>query len=94
MDNGVLSSGIKPLPANCTMVAFDLGTNDGADTRSMLRKGFCVVGVDANPVALQAAIASIPVASQGRVRLVNAGLAETPGNLSFYGAIHFCVVCW
>ena len=36
-------------------VAFDVGLNNGEDTLFLLRNGFCVLGVDANPQAITAA---------------------------------------
>ena len=85
----------EPLPSNCSRrVVFDVGTNSGADTRFYLSRGYCVIGVDANPELLRSLRNSLsPQHVNSRVRLINAGIDERPGNLSFYvtkfeGAVH------
>jgi len=75
------------LPQDCTRVAFDIGTNDGADTVALATHGFCVVSVDANPEMIQLArkhIAKNVANFHSRVRMANIGISESPGNLTFY----------
>jgi len=75
------------LPQDCTRVAFDIGTNDGADTVALATHGFCVVSVDANPEMIQLArkhIAKNVANFHSRVRVANIGISESPGNLTFY----------
>jgi len=77
-----------PLPQHCARVAFDIGTNNGADTVALAKRGFCVVGVDANPVMIQLAQRNVALKVadfDSRVRLANIGISESPGNLTFYG---------
>ena len=66
-------------------LVFDIGVNSGEDTAQYLRRGFRVVGVDANPemVALceQRFRADI---SAGRLVLLNVGLAAEDGTASFF----------
>jgi len=76
-----------PLPQSCTRVAFDIGTNNGADTVALAAHGFCVVGVDANPAMIELAqkdVAKKVANFDSRVRLANIGISESPGNLTFY----------
>jgi FkbM family methyltransferase len=64
---------------------FDLGANRGEDTEFYLAKGFRVVAVEANPV-LHAELAgrlAAPIAA-GRLVLLNIGIWQTPGSLTFY----------
>src|SRR3989441_8132891 len=77
-----------PTPREQTMerdLVFDIGVNSGEDTAQYLRRGFRVVGVDANPemVALceQRFRADI---SAGRLVLLNVGLAAEDGTASFF----------
>lgn len=79
--------GLQQLPRNCTRLAFDIGTNNGADTVSLAESGFCVVAVDANPAMIKQAqhnVANNVYNFAARVRLVNIGISDTPGNLTFY----------
>ena len=90
--HAALLSQFAPLPDNCTRVAFDIGFNTGADTKFLLEQGFCVIGVDANPGMLKTARETNRKHSE-RVRLLNVGIDERPGNLSFYvtkfeGSVH------
>ena len=59
---------------------FDLGASDGDDTAYYLAKGFCVVAVEADPVACAALRRRFrrPIA-EGRVTLVHAAVAATAG---------------
>ena len=80
-------SSMFPLPQSCTRVAFDIGTNNGADTVALAAHGFCVVGVDANPAMIELAkkhVAKNVANFDSRVRLANIGISESPGNLTFY----------
>lgn len=40
------------LPDSCNRVVMDIGTNDGQDSLLYLKKGFCVIGIDANPLMI------------------------------------------
>ena len=82
-NHAALLSKFAPLPENCTKVAFDIGFNTGADTKNFLEQGFCVIGVDANPDMLKTARSTVRKYGE-RVRLLNVGIDERPGNLSFY----------
>lgn len=64
---------------------FDLGANHGEDTEFYLAKGFRVVAVEANPIihASLAARLAAPIAA-GRLVLLNLGIWEAPGTLTFY----------
>lgn len=46
-----------PLSPNCTKIAFDIGANTGKDSLSLLKRGYCVIGIDANPAMIEEATA-------------------------------------
>src|SRR5438876_4444235 len=64
---------------------YDVGLHNGGDTAYYLHKGFRVVAVDANPVLTAAAQRRFKeeIAS-GRLTVLNIGIAETEGTLSFW----------
>jgi FkbM family methyltransferase len=64
---------------------FDLGLHKGQDAEFYLRKGFRVVGVDANPD--MCALASERLASHvhsGELIILNRAIAEQPGEIEFF----------
>lgn len=78
-----------PLPASCTKLVFDVGTNTGADTLAFLKSGRCVIGVDANPNMLREARKKVVEylgdrAEPDHVRLINRGISQQSGELTFY----------
>jgi len=77
------SSHFIRFPPDCP-VAFDLGTNDGTDTEFFLKKGFCVVSVDANPAMIALASKRLSSFDQNKVHFVNMGVDEVTGQLKFY----------
>lgn len=63
---------------------FDIGLHLGEDTAYYLQKGFKVVGVDANPDAIGAAIQKFNTAIQsGQLILVNCAVCDFEGETSF-----------
>ena len=64
---------------------YDIGLHNGADTAYYLHKGFRVVAIDANPVLTAAAEQQFAreIAS-GRLSVLNVGIAEQEGTLSFW----------
>lgn len=67
-------------PAGCTPAGtvFDLGFYDGVDSLSYLQSGLCVVGVEADPDLINAAVDHYAVwIAQGKLQLVNAAVAPS-----------------
>lgn len=66
-------------------LVYDIGANNGDDTDFYLAKGFRVVAVDADP-ALCARVAErfAGAITDGRLTLINAGVAPVRGRLTFY----------
>jgi FkbM family methyltransferase len=64
---------------------YDVGLHNGGDTAYYLHKGFRVVAIDANPVLTAAARGRFKeeIAS-GKLTVLNIGIAETEGTLSFW----------
>jgi len=64
---------------------YDVGLHNGADTAYYLHRGFRVVAIDANPVLTGAAQRRFDkeIAS-GRLTVLNIGIAEAEGTLSFW----------
>ena len=64
---------------------YDVGLHNGGDTAYYLHKGFRVVAIDANPVLTAAAEQQFKneIAS-GRLTVLNLGIAESEGTLSFW----------
>ena len=64
---------------------FDLGLHNGADSVFYLKKGFRVVGVEANPELCAAARETFADAiAGGAFVLVNKAVAAAPGRVTFY----------
>ncbi len=64
---------------------FDLGLHTGQDTEFYLKKGFKVVGIEANPLlASEAAIRFAPEIAAGQLKLLNIGIGEARGQFPFY----------
>lgn len=62
-------------------MVFDIGTNNGADAEFYASRGFCVIGVDANPMMVQEASHRL-ARMRGRIQLFNVGLEELgPGEV-------------
>ncbi len=70
----------------CTRdLIFDVGMHLGEDTEFYLKKGFRVVGVEADPAHCAAVAARLPDAvASGRLTIVNAAIATEPGRTAFY----------
>ena len=86
-------TGYSPLPADGTprvrwplmarRLIIDVGMHNGDDTAFDLAKGFDVVAVEANPALMEAAWTRFDdVVTDGRLRLVEAAIAERPGTMS------------
>lgn len=66
-------------------LVFDIGVNTGQDTAYYLRRGFRVVGVDANPQMIAACERRFQAEIEaGRLILRNVGLAAEEGVASFF----------
>ena len=64
---------------------FDVGCNDGQDADFYLKKGFRVVGVEANPALCDALKARFAAEiAEGRFMLVEEAIAEEEGEVEFY----------
>ena len=64
---------------------YDVGLHNGADTAYYLHRGFRVVAIDANPVLTAAAQHHFEKEiAAGRLTVLNIGIAETAGTLSFW----------
>jgi len=64
---------------------FDLGFLVGQDTDFYLKKGFCVVAVDANPLLIDEGKKKFSdYIASGRLVLLNVGIGRTYENLPFY----------
>lgn len=68
---------------------FDLGLHRGEDTAFYLKKGFRVVGVDANPVLCAAVAREFAGAvAAGRLTIVNRAIADVAGTVAFHEPEH------
>lgn len=68
-----------------TGLIYDVGAHVGEDTDFYLRKGFSVVAIEANPVLAQRLKQKFQSnISAGRLCLVDAAIAENPGEVDFY----------
>lgn len=68
-----------------TSLVFDIGMHNGTDTRYYLKKGYRVVGVEANPVLAEAAARDFAAdIAAGRLTIENIGIAGTSGVATFY----------
>jgi FkbM family methyltransferase len=66
-------------------LVYDIGVHTGEDTGYYLHKGFRVVGVEANPTMAAAARERFADAiGDGRLTLLEVGIAEDPGASEFY----------
>ncbi len=64
---------------------FDVGMNAGQDTEFYLAKGFRVVAIDANPdLCQQVATRNRNHILNGRLTILNVGIAKEPADLVFY----------
>ena len=64
---------------------YDVGLHNGTDTAYYLHKGFRVVAIDANPVLVAAAQDRFRTEiANGRLTVLNIGIAEQEGTLSFW----------
>jgi FkbM family methyltransferase len=64
---------------------FDIGFHTGLDSEFYLRKGFRVVGVEANPeLYARGADKYKYYIDSGKLQLLNVGIAETQGTSTFY----------
>jgi FkbM family methyltransferase len=64
---------------------FDVGMHNGSDTEFYLAKGFRVVAIEANPVFCEQAQARFRrEIAQGRLVIVNEGVADVRKELTFY----------
>jgi len=71
-------------PVDRPMV-FDIGLNNGDDAAYYLNLGFRVVGIEANPLlAAQCTRRFENEIRQGRMKVVNAGVLNEPGEFTFY----------
>jgi FkbM family methyltransferase len=68
---------------------FDIGLHNGDDTAHYLERGFRVVAVDANPEMIEAGRSRFASEiAEGRVTLLNVGIAATSGTASFHVSDH------
>lgn len=66
-------------------LVFDVGVNNGDDTDYYLRRGFRVVGIEANPDFIGQVTARFPDAIRdGRLVLLNIAVAAEDGEATFY----------
>jgi FkbM family methyltransferase len=64
---------------------FDIGMHKGEDADFYLKKGFRVIGVEANPDLSDHCAKRFPNACQsGQLTIVNKAIAETSGTIDFY----------
>ena len=64
---------------------YDLGLSTGQDTEFYLKKGFRVVGIEANAVLIEECRARFSDdSSSGRLTLLNLGIGSKPGQFPFY----------
>src|ERR1051325_11727477 len=64
---------------------YDVGMNDGADTAFYLHQGYNVVGIDADPTMVEAVRERFAnEVRNGRLTLLNVGIAEKPGTALFW----------
>jgi len=64
---------------------FDIGMHNGDDTEFYLLKGFCVIGVDANPALCSAAARRFSQQiERGQLHILNLGIGPQAGVQTFY----------
>ena len=73
-------------PPSCRgKIMIDAGVNDGADTRTFLRRGYCVLGIDANPMVKRNAQDDASLTTFGtRLQLVTAGIDQGSRSAPFF----------
>jgi FkbM family methyltransferase len=66
-------------------IAYDVGMNNGDDSDYYLKKGYNVVGIDANPIVCEQAARRFDVGIKaGRITILNLGVGSQPGRMTFY----------
>lgn len=66
-------------------IIFDIGMHRGEDTDFYLKKGFTVVGVEANPALVQECRKRFqPQIENGQLHIVGKAIAEVAGEISFF----------
>lgn len=72
--------GVRKLP-----LIFDVGMHEAQDTDFYLKKGFRVVAVEANPLLVEKAAEHYEKEiAEGRLTILNKGIAKKPGTFTFY----------
>jgi FkbM family methyltransferase len=68
-----------------SMIAYDVGMNNGDDTEYYLAKGFSVVGIEANPELCQACTSKFSsyIATE-RLKIINCAVGAVEGSAQFY----------
>lgn len=73
------------MPDTTRPIVFDLGMNNGDDTDYYLRRGFRVIGLEANPsLCEKACVRFAAEIASGEVTIVNAAIWESSGETSFF----------
>jgi FkbM family methyltransferase len=63
----------------------DVGMHKGEDTEFYLKKGFYVVGIEANPDLCEVVAANLKTyVASGQLQIVNTAIVQDPGPTSFY----------
>lgn len=66
-------------------LVYDVGLGDGADTAYYLSKGLRVLGIDANPIAVEQATEKFADAIKAkRLQILNVGISKQEGSLPFW----------
>lgn len=83
---GTTAAALEPQPSSLhTDLIYDLGMHTGQDTDFYLKKGFCVVSVEANPILAEfGAVRFRSEIDAGRLTVLNLGVADQPGRMPFY----------
>ena len=67
-------------------IIFDIGMHRGEDTDFYLKKGFTVVGVEANPALVQECRKRFQSQIEnGQLHIIDKAIAEVAGEISFRG---------
>jgi FkbM family methyltransferase len=67
------------------MLAYDLGMNNGDDTRYYLKKGYDVVAVEANPALCNEVADSLrEFVNDGRLKILNVAVGDQDGTMEFH----------
>ncbi len=76
---------MQDIPSRHANLIFDVGVHTGEDTAYYLKKGFKVVGIEANPLLCEGLRTTFAEElSDGRFQLVEAAVAETAGSGKFF----------